>query len=170
MGESYMWYTGFDGAFNPLSPANAEPRAVVPKLRALLADLSKTWALEDIHLFGFGQGASAALALALSVASNPVNDARRLGSAVAVLGGLEGSTRKSEAHSNTPVLYYTRRAPDTEEKLVKDRFAEVTVFRAPAAGAMPANMDEWRPVMGFWGKVLKRDDSWKGGEVYEVVR
>jgi len=165
---SFMWYPGFDGMFNPLPPSAADPSSAVTRLRELLTSLMVTWALEDIHLFGFAQGGSLALSLSLSVADSPLGEARRLGSVVSVMGGIEGKV--PTARSNTPVLYYTRKPANAEEQKVKERFSEVTVFRAPSNGGMPANMEEWRPVFGFWGKMLKRDESWKGGEVYEVVQ
>jgi pimeloyl-ACP methyl ester carboxylesterase len=169
MGESYMWYPAFDSAFNSLPPAAADPSGTVAKLRALLESLA--WSTEDVHLFGFAQGGGMALALALSLASDPINESRRLGSVVTVLGGLEGKTPSApKSLSHTPVLFYTRTPADPRAAAVKDRFAQVTVFTAPSRGSMPASMDEWRPIMGFWGQVLKRDEAWKGGEVYEVVR
>lgn len=125
-----------------------------------------------------------ALELALSVGKEGIlagdrlgEKRKRLGSAISVCGPLLSFPSTSLGIA-TPIAYFTRQSPQAAiAKKVKnslDRaFREVEVVHGgQAAGeGMPRGKEEWRGIMAFWGRVLGKDEGWKGdGEVYEVVR
>lgn len=124
-----------------------------------------------------------ALELALSVGRGGIaagpglsEKRKRFGSVVSVCGPLL-SFPTSTMGIATPVVYFTRqnKASSVAQKVSKAlerAFKEVEIVQGQGAGeAMPKGRDEWKGVMGFWGKMLGKDEGWKGsGEVFEVVR
>lgn len=171
----WAWYQTFD-----LNTGDEIPRpdatAAVPALRTLLGQLHGLgWPLERIHLFGWQQGATVALELALSVKASPVDGASRLGSVASICGKFE--REPSVAASQTPLFWFTR-SPErsartkADEEVVKKAFADTTIARGDGSGRLDMlGKNDFPAMFQFWGKVMARDDAWKGdGEVYEVVR
>lgn len=165
--------------FNPIP--NPDPTKHLPMLRQLLEALvSKEvgWNLSDIHLFGWGQGGTMTLELASHLSSKPLtaDQSRRFGSVVSVCAPILSSP---STISQTPVLAFTRISPSSaaHQRQVTDlkkAFKDVEVIdgdKGKGGEDMPRGRNEWEGIMRFWGKVLAKDEGWKGeGQVYEVVR
>lgn len=183
--DYFSWYNTFDPMFNPLP--SPDPSATLRSLRELLTTLTSKeigWDLTRIHLFGWGQGGTMALELAYSVGKEGISNAdasgekrKRLGSVVSVCGPLV-SFPTASLGINTPTAYFTRQAAQSAaaqktRRGLERAFKDVEVIQGQSAGGedMPKGREEWKGIMAFWGKVLEKDDKWKGqGDVYEVVR
>ena len=118
------------------------------------------------------------LELASHVSSKPLSTDRssRFGSVISICAPLISSPT---AISQTPALVFTRISPSAaaHQRLVSDlgkAFKDVEVVngeKGKGGEDMPRGRNEWEGVMRFWGKLLAKDEGWKGdGEVYEVVR
>lgn len=181
-GPSYSWYNTFDRMFNPIP--NPDPTKHLPTLRRLLEALTSEevgWRLSDIHLFGWGQGGTMALELGSHISSNPISlsNSKRFGSVISICASILTSPH-SNSISQTPVLTFTRLSPSSaaHSRLITDlrkAFNEVEVVdgeKGKRGGEeMPRGRNEWEGIMRFWGKLLMKNEGWKGdGEVYEVVR
>lgn len=183
-GPSYSWYNTFDRMFNPIP--RPDPTKHLPTLRILLEKLTSPeigWKTQQIHLFGWGQGGTMALELALHLATKPLSlppshgtSCSRFGSVTSVCATLLSSPTTL---SYTPALAFTRISPASAAhgRLMTDlkkALKEVEVVngeKAKGGEDMPRGRAEWEGIMRFWGRVLAKDESWKGeGEVYEVAR
>ena len=136
------------------------------------------WKLSDIHLFGWGQGGTVTLELASHVSFKPLSpeQSKRFGSVVSVCAPILSSP---STISQTPALTFTRISPSSaayqrQVTNLKKGFKDVEVIngeKGKGGEDMPRGRNEWEGIMRFWGKVLAKDEGWKGeGEVYEVVR
>jgi hypothetical protein len=125
-----------------------------------------------------------ALELASNISVKPLGESQRFGSVISVCGPLLPSTLKSTSSSSlsksqTPALTFTRLSTQSAAHTrlandLKSRFKEVEVIngeKGKGGEDMPRGRGEWEGIMGFWGNILSKDESWKGdGEVFEVVR
>jgi hypothetical protein len=128
---------------------------------------------------GSGQGQSNAGQKGMgSLINIDGEEVKRFGSVTSVCAGLL-SHPTSELRLATPILYFTRQNPQsavaTKARSILERaFKEVEVVQGKGDGKgedMPRGKAEWEGIMRFWGKILAREEGWKGeGEVFEVVK
>jgi predicted esterase len=157
--EAYQWYPTYDDLGELLTNPNPSSilQSLVTFLELLIAECS--WQSSRIHLFGFAQGGSVAIELALLWSRLKGTN---LGSAITVAGPLLSYPTVSS--STTPVLVIHR--PGSNESVLRP--IDLSAIRKGFTGrvieekfsskkeGMPAEKDEWEPLMRFWSEVLSR--------------